>query len=415
MADTMTSTLLPSPSLSTTAQVQLQGLARLMATAFRGIDLAPLASALIARASADEADADALMDLSIVLQLQGIHDLGVTTQAHALRTRRLYSLPSAGPTRIRLLALMAPGDLMTNTPLEFLIAGSDVSLDMLYLVPGEPAPAVLPEHDVLFVAVSQSDATRSLLDQIAAAAPGWPRPPINRPERIGSTSRTHAFALLEGAPGIAMPATARTHRAALHAIAAGRMPLAEALPGAILPLIVRPVDSHAGQGLEKIERREELDAYLDANPDEQFFISRFVDYRGGDGLFRKYRIVFIDGIPYAGHMGVSQHWMIHYLNAGMADSAAKRAEEEAFMRTFDSGFARRHAAALRALVERFGLDYLVIDCAETVAGELLLFEVCSGAVVHAMDPVDVFPYKRPQMDRVFAAFRAMLLARAMPA
>ena len=116
---------------------------------------------------------------------------------------------------------MAPGDPMTNTPLEFLIEGSDVALDMLYLVARRAGAGRLPEHDVLFVAVSQSDATRGLLDRISAAAPGPGRGRRSTsPERIGNTSRTRAFALLEGAPGIAMPATARTHRAALQAIAA---------------------------------------------------------------------------------------------------------------------------------------------------------------------------------------------------
>ena len=29
-------------------------------------------------------------------------------------------------------------------------------------------------------------------------------------------------------------------------------------------------------------------------------------------------------------------------------------------------------------------------------------------IVHSMDPPDLFPYKRPQMDKVFKAFQAML-------
>ncbi|MEO7007832.1 MAG: RimK family alpha-L-glutamate ligase, partial [Caldimonas sp.] len=123
----------------------------------------------------------------------------------------------------------------------------------------------------------------------------------------------------------------------------------------------------------------------------------------------KYRIVLIDGVAYAGHMGISTHWMIHYLNAGMSDSAAKRAEEEAFMRNFETDFARRHGDALQVVSKRVGLDYLVIDCAETAVGELLIFEVDGGAVVHSMDPAGLFPYKRPQMEKLFAAFRAMLV------
>ena len=119
----------------------------------------------------------------------------------------------------------------------------------------------------------------------------------------------------------------------------------------------------------------------------------------------KYRIVLIDGRPYVCHMAISEHWMIHYLNAGMTESAEKRAEEARFMASFDDDFAHRHAAALRAIHERMGLDYLGIDCGETADGELLIFEVDSNMIVHAMDPVDLFPYKQPQMRKVFAAFR----------
>jgi hypothetical protein len=57
---------------------------------------------------------------------------------------------------------------------------------------------------------------------------------------------------------------------------------------------------------------------------------------------------------------------------------------------------------------RIGLDYLVIDCAETPRGELLVFEADNIGFVHATDSADVFPYKQPQMRKVFAAFRQML-------
>ncbi|MFN3398189.1 MAG: hypothetical protein ACK4ZS_06605 [Sulfurimicrobium sp.] len=61
---------------------------------------------------------------------------------------------------------------------------------------------------------------------------------------------------------------------------------------------------------------------------------------------------------------------------------------------------------------RAGLDYLGIDCGESPDGKLLVFEADSNMIVHAMDPVDLFPYKQAQMQKVFAAFRAMLAAAA---
>ena len=82
------------------------------------------------------------------------------------------------------------------------------------------------------------------------------------------------------------------------------------------------------------------------------------------------------------------------------------------MRTFDAGFAQRHGAALSGLAKRVGLDYFTVDCAETRDGSLLIFEADNTAIVHDMDPPDIFPYKVPQMRKVFDAFAAMLHRRA---
>jgi hypothetical protein len=399
---------LPSPPL----RPPLLGLARLMAMAFQGDDLTPLARTLIARATEDAHDADALMDLSTVLLLQGAREVGLATQAQAIACRRVYHLSAEQSPALRLLAVMTPGDLMANAPLAFLAERSDVALTLLYVLPGEPLPHWLPPHDALWIAVSESGPVQGLLHDLSQACIGWGSPVINRPDCTLRTSRTAAWSVLQGVPGLCMPETVRVERAALQCLVR-----CETDPGALLaegtwPLIVRPVDSHAGHGLEKLASPFDLARYLAAVPDTAFFVSRFIDYAGADGQFRKFRVVLIDGVPHAVHLGVSSHWMVHYLNAGMAESAAKRAEEERFMAEFDTdgGFARRHAAALQGIGERIGLDYLVIDCAELPlpGGELLVFEVDPGAAVHAMDPPDLFPYKRPAMERVRAAFRALL-------
>ena len=64
------------------------------------------------------------------------------------------------------------------------------------------------------------------------------------------------------------------------------------------------------------------------------------------------------------------------------------------------------------MAQRIGLDYFTVDCAENKAGELLIFEADNTAVVHNMDSPEMFPYKSPQMNRIFDAFAAMLLRRA---
>jgi hypothetical protein len=42
---------------------------------------------------------------------------------------------------------------------------------------------------------------------------------------------------------------------------------------------------------------------------------------------------------------------------------------------------------------------------------LLVFEADTAAIIHLMDPIDLFPYKHVHMPRVFAAFEALLRRR----
>lgn len=150
--------------------------------------------------------------------------------------------------------------------------------------------------------------------------------------------------------------------------------------------------------------------YLRTVADGEFFIARFADYCGPDRLFRKCRVALIAGRPNACHMAISAHWMIHYVNADMDTSAMKRDEEARFMADFDTGFAVRHKDSLARINALIGLDYYGIDCAELPDGRLLVFEVDTAMLVHAMDSPDLYPYKRPQMRKLFGAFHSMLVA-----
>jgi hypothetical protein len=386
------------------------GLAALARQAFAGADLRPLGRALAARLQAAPGDAAGLLDLAVLRQLAGARAPGLALQAAALRRQPLYRVPGprgAAPA-LRLLAFLAPGDFMANTPLEFLLEDADVALTLLYVGPGVPPPAAIPPHEVAIVAATESDATRPVLQALAPLVAGWPRPVLQAPARIAQVARDTLGGLLQAVPGLVLPPTVRVARPALAALAQGaraRPPLGAA---AAFPVIVRPAGSHAGHGLARCETAAALGAYLARQPAREFFLAPFVDYRGRDGLFRKARVALIDGQPWACHLAISRHWMVHYLNAGMRESPAKRAEEARFFARFDAEFAARHRATLAALHQRLGLDYVALDCAELPDGRLLLFEADNAMIIHAMDPPDLFPYKPPQMRKVFRAFREML-------
>lgn len=389
------------------------GMAALARMVFEGVDVQPLFARLVEQASADPTDAASMMDLATMLLLSGDRENGLNVQAEALARGQVYRRPAPGEAGLRLLALAVPGDTMANTPLDFLLEGSNIELLTLYVGAGYPLPNPLPDHDLAFLAIGESEANQPVLAALKDLPPHWPRPMLNAaPSRIAELTRDGVCALLKGVDSVVAPPTARLSRSLLAEIGGGAVTLESLLPSAIFPIIARPIGSHAGTGLEKLEGPEAVATYLEGQAAEAFYIAPFVDYSGPDGLFRKQRIVLVEGRPFICHMAISPRWMVHYLNADMLENAENRAEEARFMADFDGDFAQRHAAAFAALHERIGLDYFGFDCAETRDGRLLLFEADVAMIVHAMDPPELFAYKQPAMKKVFDAFQGMLRRRA---
>lgn len=387
------------------------GLAPFLRLSIAGIDFQGIGQQLLSQAQSEPDNANLWMNLATVLLCLEQREAGLAVQSCALELQRTYHLAATlQPARCRLLMLLMPGDLSANTPLDCLLENSDVDLDFHYISTGDPLASPIPEHDVLLVGLSACDESRAALASLEILLADWPKPVLNAPQHLPCTMRDTASQRLQNVPGLLIPPTLRADRQTLLAIAAGASRLPQEFKGCDFPVILRPLNSHGGHGLEKINSPAALDAYLAGCAESHFFLSPFIDYSGADGLFRKCRIALIDGQPFACHMAISAHWMVHYLNADMYADAQKR-EEEAFFMAHFADFAQRHRGALAAIAQRTRLDYVCIDCAETRDGQLLIFEIDHAMVVHAMDQERLFPHKQIQMQKVKTAFRDLLLQR----
>jgi glutathione synthase/RimK-type ligase-like ATP-grasp enzyme len=389
------------------------GVARLTKMAVSGADLQPLRKDLIAKLLDGTGGAGEGLDLSLIAQLLGDKQAGLAIQREILASHRLFRSPCvAEKPRLRVLALAAAADIGSNTPIEFLLEESEIELMTLYVIPEAELPEPLPDHDIAIVIASDSKECRDALCRIERTASRLPRPLLNPPHAVCNLDRDKLHRLLDGIDGLEIPSTTGITREILSELSCGSLAPSDIAASLSFPVIVRPRGSHAGAGLAKLDDNAAVGRYLDQHQEEEFFISRFVDYASDDGLYRKYRLVFVDGQPFACHMAIADRWDVWYLNSGMSASASKRREEAVFMRTFDTGFARRHEIALTAMADWIGLDYFTVDCAESKSGSLLVFEADNTAIVHNMDPPNLFPYKAPQMRKVFDAFAAMLNRRA---
>lgn len=389
----------PQPAFPANFETEFLGLAPFLRISVVGGDLRPIAQMLLAKAGEQENNPYLWMNLATAFFTVGQRDMALTIQAQALEDQRSYFIPAAQkPAKYRLLVLAAAGDLAENSPIDCLLENGSVDLAYYFASSDAPLPTNLPAHDAVFVAISDTEESRPILNKLEPLLKNWDKPIINRPEYIVNVERETASRLLQGVPGLAMPTTGQVSRNVIATAIEEEFPY---------PIILRPVGSHAGKDLARIDSAVALESYFECVKVESFYISRFVDYSGTDGLFRKYRIALIDGKPFASHMAISSDWMIHYLNAGMYEDAAKRAEEEAFMANFDA-FAQKHQAALSAIHQRSKLEYVCVDCAETRDGDLLVFEIDHAMVVHAMDSTALFPYKQVYMQQVKKAFENYL-------
>ena len=383
------------------------GQSALLHMAYAKHDLTALTNTLVQRVLGPVPDPGAMMDLAILLQARGpawaAESLALQRQAVALQTT--YQVVHGTGQGPRIVALVTPGDFMANTPVDFLLAGSDATL-ILHYVTEQTGSLTLPPHDAAILAIGESTANAPVLANVGRLTHGLTLM-NNAPSLIASLTRDHVARLLAGAPGLHAPPT---HRLTRHDLDTRHFP-----PGLTFPLLLRPIGSHAGLGLDQIIDAAELAQWLAEHPVSEVYATPFIDYRGTDGYYTKQRVVLINGRPFASHLAASDHWMVHYLNADMHLHPERRAIEAAWMAGFDTDFALRHATAFAALHRIFPLDYFGIDCAEMPDGRLLVFEVDVAMIVHDMDDPALFPYKPAAMRKLFDAFLSACARSPAPA
>jgi tetratricopeptide (TPR) repeat protein len=359
----------------------------------------------------DPHSVQAHMALYQLLQVAEQRDQALAHQLAALEVCQLFSNPCTGgvPTAT-ILVLKAPGDLQTNIPLDLLFDRSRYTLHDLYLVEGlAPPPAeALPPYDLVFNAISESQRALPALAAAERFIAGQAKPALNDPARVRRLSRDNAPRLFAGIEGCVFPPTLRLSRAALLAEPATTV---LARDGVALPIVIRPLVSHAGVDFERIETAAALDDYLARVAPDEYYVAPFIDYLSADGHYRKYRVMFVDGVPYPCHLAISRRWMIHYLNADMAEFAWMRDEEARFMADLSSVFSGRAAAALTAIAARCGLDYAGMDCAIDRDGRVLVFEIDAAMLVHMWDPIEIYPYKHQYVPRIFQAVERLVANR----
>ena len=340
--------------------------------------------------------AEAHLGLAGLLELAHDDSAALRHYGEAFARKQVYVAPDRGAVR-RVLVLKAPGKALYNTALDFLINHARTALHALYVAQDEERLQALPPYDVLFCGLDESESSDPCAQRCLRLIASDPTPVINHPRHLQKLRRSQLRATLANVADCAVPFTIRTDRDGV-----GHLLASPDAAGLEYPLLIRPVDTHRGDGLELLSSAADAASYLTRFADAHFNVSAFVDYGSADGFYRKYRVVVVDGKPFAYHLGISEHWMIHYVTSPMAEHAWMRAEEERFLRDPESVFPAWNAT-FGVIADAVGLDYFGVDCTRTFDDGILVFEAGPAMLVHCVDSAETFPYKYRYVPRIFDA------------
>ncbi|MGA3037620.1 MAG: tetratricopeptide repeat protein [Vulcanimicrobiaceae bacterium] len=342
----------------------------------------------------------------------------------SLAFERLGDLESARahrPTVVRAPSALKPfehaGAPVKVLLVESLIGGNIFAHDLLrssafdvrqvfieYLEPDMP----LPGHDVVWNAIGDAERCAALLDVAPSVFARTDRPVVNRAEVVRLTSRADNAQRLASLDDVVTPRAYSIPRARL--VASGAEIVREL--GLAYPILLRSPGFHTGEFFVRVGAESDLAAAVAELPGRDLLLIEFLDVRNADAKVRKYRVVIVDGKLYPLHAAVSQQWKVHYFTADMAENAAHRDEDAAFLADFGNVIGERPVRALEGVREVLGLDYGGIDFGIDSEGRVVIFEANATMIVPEPDEDERWRYRLPAVQHIYDAVRAMLIGRS---
>jgi glutamate/tyrosine decarboxylase-like PLP-dependent enzyme len=268
---------------------------------------------------------------------------------------------------------------------------------------------VLPPHHLVLNAVGDADTAAAALAGALAVVADTRAPVLNPPAAVLGTGRCAIAQRLAAIPGVRTAKTVLVPRAQLLAPEAEQL---LASHGLRFPLLLRSPGFHGGDHFLRADAPADLPAALASLPGDDLLALEYLDARGPDGLSRKYRVMLIDGRLYPLHAAISPNWKIHYFSADMADNAAHRAEDAAFLDDKPATLGPRAMTALHHIQQTLALDYGGIDFGLSPTGDLLLFEANATMAVLLPDKDPRWDYRRSPVERIYKAVWQMFRNRA---
>jgi hypothetical protein len=288
-----------------------------------------------------------------------------------------------------------------NIPTDLWINDRRFTIHALYPEFYDPRVA-LPPHALVVNAIGDADLCAAALSRCEDVLAHSRAPVINRPMGVQATGRAQVARRFGAIPGVVAPKIDTLSPAAI--LEANDLQF---------PLLLRRPGFHTGEHFVYIANRGDLPGALDSlSAAEELLLISYLDARGADGMSRKYRVMFVDGVIYPLHLAISAHWKVHYFSSAMAHNPTFREEERRFLEDMPTALGATAMRALQRICTALDLEYAGIDFALAADGSILLFEANATMVVFPPSPDAMWDYRRRAIDTVLEAASGMLLKHA---
>ena len=252
---------------------------------------------------------------------------------------------------------------------------------------------------LIFNQIADPDTHRGALERCIELCAQLESPVINHPRKVIRSSRERVSVALQGIPGVTMPRTIRFQPRSPQEVV--DRAIEESLR---YPFLVRLAGLHGGVSMVRIDRGDDHSG-LHALPFDgrDFYLAEFVDFQSPDGLYRKTRVVVVNGVPLVRHLLINTDWMVHASSGDFMDRQPPLvAEARSVLADFDRSIRPEIEAATSAIAQRLGLDFFGIDCHIDEAGRMIVFEANAN--------MNVFYNRRAMYEPCLDAIKKRLLA-----
>lgn len=181
-----------------------------------------------------------------------------------------------------------------------------------------------------------------------------------------------------------------------------------------LPIIFRPLNTHAGGGAKLIGDARELEVEIAQRPFTVFYAIEYHDCQSADDLFRRYRFACIDGKLTANSLHISKGWNVHGVDREVLGWTERGFDEE------ENAFYDQPAELLGAepeevfseIIEKTPLDIYGFDFGfRREDGRIVIYEINAAMALSLDIDFEKYPNRKPYGDKFAADVEAYFRSR----